>query len=357
MKIYLSIMLGVVYVSQASVFQWTVNGHFYEPIIVPEGITWTDAKLAAEEAGGYLVTPTSQEENNYVFSLIDEDKYCSNGGPWIGGYQPGGATEPNEGWSWITGEPFDFSNWAAGQPNEYQNLNENVIRYAQLKATWNDTQDSGISISYVIEYDTFQPHPVEWLISDGGNGHFYQVVVINGGISWSDAKKSAEEAGGYLATITSADEEIWIQHLINDSVYWVENTNSSLYGPWLGGFQVPDSAEPVGEWQWITGEEFKFTNWKPKEPNNEYIQGCLNQDRLHYFRGAPNTQTPIAAWNDIQGNCPPWQSWSYIIEYSSSVCMNEIDGDINKDCRVNLDDLALLASNWLRCNLNPEYPA
>jgi hypothetical protein len=354
MKITLSIMVGLVSISQAAVFQWPMNGHFYEPVIVPEGITWTDAKLAAEQAGGYMVTPTSQDENNFVFSLIDEAKYCSNGGPWIGGFQQEGAPEPNEGWGWITGEPFDFSKWATGQPNEYQNLNENVIRYTKLNSTWNDTQDSGISISYVIEYDTFQPHPIEWSISDGGNGHFYQVVVVNGGISWTDAKKAAEDAGGYLATITSADEEIWIQHLINDLTYWHEASAGSLYGPWLGGFQVPDSGEPVGEWRWITGEIFNFTNWKSKEPNNQYIQGCLNQDRLHYFRADPNTQIPIAAWNDIQDNCPPFISWSYIIEYSSFICTEELDGDINHDCRVNLEDLVSIASNWLRCNRIPE---
>jgi len=51
--------------------------------------------------------------------------------------------------------------------------------------------------------------PIQWKIEDGGNDHFYEKVVIPG-ISWNDAKVAAELAGGYLATITSAEEQAFI---------------------------------------------------------------------------------------------------------------------------------------------------
>src|SRR5262249_35620494 len=35
------------------------NGHYYKVISVPGGITWLDAKAAAEALGGYLATITS----------------------------------------------------------------------------------------------------------------------------------------------------------------------------------------------------------------------------------------------------------------------------------------------------------
>jgi hypothetical protein len=159
----------------------------------------------------------------------------------------------------------------------------------------------------------------QWPISEGGNGHSYEVVFVSGGISWTAAKNAAENKGGYLATITSAEEEIWIQHLINDPAYWHESSTKSLYGPWIGGYQVPGSGEPVGEWRWVTGESFEFTNWLPNSPDNSVISGCGNQNSLHYFRYPPSASIPIAAWNDQQDDCPPWIPWSYVIEYSSFV--------------------------------------
>lgn len=50
---------------------------------------------------------------------------------------------------------------------------------------------------------------LEWSIGDGGNGHSYEVI-HDGNITWPQAKAAAESKGGYLATITSAAENLWI---------------------------------------------------------------------------------------------------------------------------------------------------
>ena len=60
--------------------QWGGNGHWYEPVAVGEFISWDDANQAATDAGGYLVTITSAEENDFVFSLIDSDEYWTDRG-------------------------------------------------------------------------------------------------------------------------------------------------------------------------------------------------------------------------------------------------------------------------------------
>ncbi len=39
---------------------------------------------------------------------------------------------------------------------------------------------------------------------------------------------------------------------------------------------------------------------------------------------------------------------------SEPVCLDELESDITHDCKVNLDDLAKLASDWLKCNLDPQ---
>ena len=65
--------------ANATLVEWLVseggNGHFYEAIAVPEGISWTDASEAANLKGGYLVTITSQAENDFVHDLINDAMY------------------------------------------------------------------------------------------------------------------------------------------------------------------------------------------------------------------------------------------------------------------------------------------
>lgn len=87
--------------------QWPVaeggNGHFYEAVALTTVITWQQASVAAKSAGGYLVTITSQAENDFVFSLIDDAAYWNPSfnlrGPWIGGFQQIRSPEPDGGWS------------------------------------------------------------------------------------------------------------------------------------------------------------------------------------------------------------------------------------------------------------------
>ena len=50
----------------ADLVQWKTNGHYYEVVVASEGITWTEARLAAQARGGYLATLTSRPENLFV---------------------------------------------------------------------------------------------------------------------------------------------------------------------------------------------------------------------------------------------------------------------------------------------------
>ena len=55
-----------------------------------------------------------------------------------------------------------------------------------------------------------QAEPVRW----SGNGHHYGVVVVPEGITRLDAKAAASARGGYLATLTSAEENRFVWSLI-----------------------------------------------------------------------------------------------------------------------------------------------
>jgi hypothetical protein len=137
------------------------NGHGYEVIAAPSGISWDNARAAALTAGGDLATATSAAENNFIFSLTDSSTYWWNFdtansiGPWLGGIQTGGP-EPAGGWTWVTGEPWSFTNWSPGQPDNFSNEDRLHYHLAGVGrgATWNDIQNNGgvLPRAYVVEY-------------------------------------------------------------------------------------------------------------------------------------------------------------------------------------------------------------
>lgn len=50
--------------------------HNYEAVYVPsQNVSWVQAAMLAESAGGYLASLTSEAENAFVFDLIKDEKY------------------------------------------------------------------------------------------------------------------------------------------------------------------------------------------------------------------------------------------------------------------------------------------
>jgi serine/threonine protein kinase/formylglycine-generating enzyme required for sulfatase activity len=90
-------------------------------------------------------------------------------------------------------------------------------------------------------------------------GHRYQFVP--GNVSWTVAKAKAESMGGHLATVTSKEENTWLQKTFDAFMATEPNKNC-----WLGGY-AEDKNKP---WQWITGEPFEFQDWHFSEPNYDY---------------------------------------------------------------------------------------
>ncbi len=153
----------------AKIAQWPVsaggNGHFYQAVAVRPGISWDQAQAAAEKAGGYLVTITSEAENAFVFKLIDKPQYWNASrtasvnvcGPWIGCVQAQGSPEPNGGWGWVNGEESTYTKWDAQQPNNWGSIDEDRVIYGLQpfrKNAWCDVRRDHADIkAYVIEYD------------------------------------------------------------------------------------------------------------------------------------------------------------------------------------------------------------
>lgn len=109
------------------------------------------------------------------------------------------------------------------------------------------------------------------------NGHYYYVYELSDVTSWEEAKEYCESQGGYLATITSKEEDEFVFAYLRD--------NFEYESAYLG---LTDRDEE-GTWIWDNGEEVSYMNWHSGEPNDE------NADEdfaMYYYKYSDGS------WND-----------------------------------------------------------
>lgn len=105
-------------------------------------------------------------------------------------------------------------------------------------------------------------------------GSAYQIYTES--VTWEEAKTRCEEMGGHLASITSAEEQSFIEEL-----------NSGSARLWIGGYRDDDH-----NWFWVTGEPWEYTHWAAGEPNNSR-NVVSNENRVAVWP---------KEWNDLNEN-------------------------------------------------------
>ncbi len=161
--------------------------------------------------------------------------------------------------------------------------------------------------------------PFEWKIADGGNGHFYELVmpdqpqIADDNFSWFEARDSAASAvlfgsTGHLATVTSLGEDEFLRTSF-ESVLQIRD-----YPRLIGDFAWIGLTDQVteGQFQWVTGEAYAYSHWASTEPNNS---GGI-EHYVHYWRRYENGNNDGWSWNDADpGPQPADGRWGYIVEF------------------------------------------
>jgi hypothetical protein len=85
-----------------------------------EVLTWHEAKMKCEAAGGHLAIVLSKEENDFIRSLGDR---AGLNGVWLGA-----TDDQKEGdWVWVDGTRMKYNNWVADQPNNRMNAEHFLV--------------------------------------------------------------------------------------------------------------------------------------------------------------------------------------------------------------------------------------
>ncbi len=119
------------------------------------------------------------------------------------------------------------------------------------------------------------------------NGHFYQR--IDTAMAWDQARQHCESQGGYLATITSPEENGFLL----DFLLGPQVASDSV---WLGATDLGTE----GVWEWVNGEFWGYSNWSA-EQLNEYGENYLAVSHL----------SDTANWHDATGA----ESFPFVCEW------------------------------------------
>ena len=149
------------------------------------------------------------------------------------------------------------------------------------------------------------------------DGHTYKIFDYD--MTWSEAEAYCEELGGHLVSITSQEEQKAIEELLESGTrnsYWIGATKSSN-----------------NNWNWVTGEDFKYQNWGDTQPDNF----CNSENAAMIYRKInPKNPSKFGEWNDLKddGTCNGEnffgvKNFGFICEWDTSdVQTEDFDADI-----------------------------
>ncbi len=123
------------------------------------------------------------------------------------------------------------------------------------------------------------------------NGSYYYCSYAR--VNWKKAERLAREAGGYLASIASEEENDFISRRLIERHAYIGLTDES----------------EEGQFEWLDGSPLSYTNWKTGEPNNENNEDVVEMNTQGY-------------WFDVNGS----EKREFVVEISECDHVTQIRG-------------------------------
>ena len=225
-------------------------------ILFPKELaSWEEANTICNSSGGYLASISSEEENDFISSLLNLE--LEDG--WMG------LTDYlNEGdWVWSNGELYEYNNWANNEPGGIDAAN-NYENYGliHISGTWND----GYALTdhqYIMEIDAIYGcldseyyNYNSQANTDNGICMSYEEFIIDSLQQALAVFEPIQESQGYSMSFDGDDDYIRIEHnetlnlLSNMTVMsWVKlSENYNDHNTIIA--KRDDSIDPDGEHPW-----------------------------------------------------------------------------------------------------------
>ncbi len=220
--------------------------------LVTQPMSWDAALLFAEEHGGCMAFPGSDEELGFLASLLKNHETI-----WIGA-----GRNDREKWTLLDGSSWAISKTPSGIGN-YATLSQ----FGSIVAA-----EASLELPFVIVWqrDGSNPSTLEKSLQrtrqslNAGSPVFppgtmslgtRRFLPIMRSMTRQQATEFAQQAGAHVAALSHPEEGAWAKERLNSF--------KAQEGIWLAGEKV------AGVWQWSTKEPWTYAQWSPASPDSE----------------------------------------------------------------------------------------
>lgn len=252
------------------------NGHYYK--IYESKIPWKEAKQSCEDNGGYLVTITSKEENEFVKQIVADSGLNSIA---YGGYYDADS----DSWKWVTGERFEFTDWGPNEPNNNALHKEYFLEiYSDPNYTlkWNDCNENTLG-GYICEWGK----PISASTSEVAARIIDLCKKL--GISNPDIYSGAEQRGIYFTTdkakATKNDDPRTINLSVAKAQWFIDLFGSGVSSSSFSQGNTCNGFAKFAQWYIFSGDPSKSVpvTWQGyKTSNKENAGNCVIGDRISF---------------------------------------------------------------------------
>ncbi|CAN9505425.1 unnamed protein product [Ophioblennius macclurei] len=224
--------------------------------LASEKTDWDTAQKTCQKKEANLVSIHTLPELEFILRNLKKDVDQL----WIGLHD----TNMQMDFQWTDHTPVIFTYWHPFEPNNFRNTQEDCVSIWGAEGRWDDSPCNLTLPSICKKPGTkTDGKPQHQDCKQGWKWHSPACYWVGENLlTFEEAKKTCEEQGSALVTITNRFEQAF--------------ANSLLFGRsgdsfWIGLREVRDH----GTFHWLSGDEVSFTNWNRDQPAG-ISGGCVS---------------------------------------------------------------------------------
>ncbi|KAM8844716.1 C-type mannose receptor 2 [Spinachia spinachia] len=215
--------------------------------LTSEKIDWDTAQKTCQRMEANLLSIHTLPELEFTIRNLKKDIDQL----WIGLHD----TDMQMDFQWTDHTPVIFTYWHPFEPNNFRNTQEDCVSMWGAEGRWDDIPCNLTLASICKKPGTkSEGNPQHQNCKQGWKWHSPACYWVGEDLStFDEARKSCEEHGAALVTITNRFEQAFANSL-------VFGRSGDLF--WIG---LHDQGSP-GSFHWLSGDEVSFTNWNRDQP-------------------------------------------------------------------------------------------